>query len=58
VLVGDTQVFYGASERSGLKIVSNPQLIVDLLTEGGVCMEAAEMLMEKEAKKFVALPGL
>ena len=58
VLIGDTQVFYGASERSGLNIVSIPQLIVDLLTEGGVCVEAAEMLMGKEAKKIVSLPRL
>ena len=58
LLIGDTQVFYGASERRGLNIVSAPQLIVDLLSEGGVCVEAAEMLMEKEAKKIVALPGL
>ena len=55
---GDTQVFYGASERSGLNIVSIPQLIVDLLTEGGVCVEAAEMLMEKEGKKLVSPSGL
>lgn len=58
VLVGDSQVFYGASEVGDLNIVSIPQLIVDLLTEGGVCVEAAEMLMEKEAKKIVPLPGL
>ena len=58
VLIGDTRVFYGASERGGLNIVSIPQLIVDLLTEGGVCVEAAEMLMGKEAKKLVSLPGL
>lgn len=58
LLIGDLQVFYNVSERGGLKIVSTPQLIVDLLAEGGVCVEAAEMLMEKEAKKIGALPGL
>jgi len=57
VLIGDEQVFYRSSERDGLKIVSIPQLIVDLLSEGGVCVEAAEMLMEKELKN-VFLPRL
>ena len=57
VLIGDEQVFYHSSERGGLNIVSIPQLIVDLLSEGGVCVEAAEMLMEKESKN-VSLPRL
>ena len=35
-----------------------PQLIVDLLAEGGVCAEAAEMLVEKESKRHsFNLPG-
>ncbi len=60
VLIGDEQVLYNSSQRGGLKIVSVPQLIVDLLSEGGVCVEAAEMLIEKESKKIknVALPRL
>jgi len=57
VLIGDEQVFYRSSERDGLNIVSIPQLIVDLLSESGVCVEAAEMLMEKESKN-VSLPRL
>lgn len=57
VLIGDEQVFYRSFDRGGLKIVSMPQLIVDLLSEGGVCVEAAEMLMEKESKN-VSLPRL
>jgi hypothetical protein len=57
VLIGDEQVFYRSFDRGGLKIVSMPQLIVDLLSEGGVCVEAAEMLMDKESKN-VSLPGL
>jgi hypothetical protein len=57
VLSGDEQVFYRSFERAGLEIVSIPQLIVDLLSEGGVCVEAAEMLMEKEWRK-AALPRL
>lgn len=50
VLIGDTHVFYNLSEKEGLKTVSIPQLIVDLLGEGGPCAEAAEMLIEKEEK--------
>lgn len=48
VLIGDAHVFYNSSEYNGLKTVSIPQLAVDLLIEGGPCIEAAEMLMEKE----------
>lgn len=51
VLITDEQVFYNASERGGFRVVSIPQLIVDLLAEGGVCVEAAEMLVEKESKR-------
>ncbi len=47
-LIGDTHVFYNLSEKDGLKTVSIPQLVVDLLQEGGPCAEAAEMLIEKE----------
>lgn len=48
VLIGDTHVFYNLSEKEGLKTVSIPQLVVDLLVEGGPCAEAAEMLIKKE----------
>lgn len=47
LLLADCHVFYGSFEQHGLKIVSLPQLIVDLLDEGGVCVEAAEKLIEK-----------
>lgn len=53
ILIGDEHVFYNASEKSGLKIVSVPQLVADLLEEGGVCVEAAEKLMEKENKSVL-----
>jgi len=49
LLISDDHVFYGSFEQQGLKIVSLPQLIVDLLDEGGVCVEAAEKLLEKVA---------
>jgi len=47
LLIADHHVFYGASERQGLNVVSLPQLIIDLLEEGGVCTEAAEKLLKK-----------
>lgn len=53
MLIGDSHVFYNVSEREGLKTVSIPQLIVDLLHEGGPCAEAAEMLIEKEEEKQI-----
>jgi len=47
LLLADCHVLYGSFEEHGLKIVSLPQLIVDLFDEGGVCVEAAEKLVEK-----------
>jgi hypothetical protein len=44
--VTDNHVFYGAKTVNGLETVSIPQLIVDLLDEGGPCVEAAERLIE------------
>lgn len=53
LLIADDHVFYGSFEQSGLKIVSLPQLIVDLFDEGGVCVTAAEKLLEKVEKDTV-----
>jgi hypothetical protein len=47
LLIADEHVFYGAFKRQNLTVVSIPQLIVDLLEEGGVCTEAAEKLISK-----------
>ncbi|MFQ6052041.1 MAG: hypothetical protein ACE5K4_10145 [Candidatus Hydrothermarchaeota archaeon] len=47
ILIYDEHVFYKNFEKNGLKVVSLPQLILDLLEEGGVCVEAGEMLLEK-----------
>jgi len=47
LLIDDDHVFYGSFNKKGLKIVSLPQLIVDLYNEGGVCAEAADKLLEK-----------
>lgn len=53
ILMADKHVFYNSIEKNGLVLVSIPQLIVDLLEEGASAAEAAEMLIEKEAKKIV-----
>lgn len=44
--VTDRHVFYHATTVNGLRAVCVPQLIVDLLDEGGPCVEAAERLIE------------
>jgi len=53
LLITDNHVFYHSIEQKKLKIVSLPQLIVDLLEEGGVCTEAAQKLLEKVATSIV-----
>ncbi|MBU4220562.1 MAG: hypothetical protein KKA10_02890 [Euryarchaeota archaeon] len=50
LLLAQEHVFYKSFKRDGLKIVSTPQLIIDLMIEGGVCVEAAELLIEKVMK--------
>jgi DNA-binding Lrp family transcriptional regulator len=42
----DNHVFYNTGEVDGFTTVSIPQLIVDLLDEGGPCEEAAETLIQ------------
>lgn len=46
VRVTDGHVFYKTARRNSHTVVSTPQLIVDLLEEGGPCEEAAEKLIE------------
>ena len=60
VLMTDEHVFYKSFVLKGLNIVSVPQLIIDLFTEGGVCTEAGSMLIDKELRrsKSASLPGL
>jgi hypothetical protein len=53
VLITDEHVFYNSSVIDGMTVVSMPQLIVDLMAEGAVGGEAADMLLEKEMKDFV-----
>jgi hypothetical protein len=44
--VADDHVFYKPETVNELQTGSIPQLIVDLLDEGGPCVEAAERLIE------------
>jgi len=48
LLVEDEHIFYSNIKKKGIRIVSIPQLILDLLREEGVAIEAAHMLMKKE----------
>ena len=47
LLLADKHVFYGASNHEGLTVVFLPQLLVDLIAEGGPCVEAAQLLLQK-----------
>lgn len=53
MLTSDEHVFYNTSKKQGLTVVSLPQLILDLLEEGSVCEEAANMLIEKVEKNVL-----
>jgi len=46
IRVLDDHVFYNQQRVDGFSSVSVPQLILDLLTEGGPCEEAAEKLID------------
>lgn len=46
IKVLDDQVFYNERKIDGYNTVSTPQLILDLLDEGGPCKEAAEKLID------------
>jgi hypothetical protein len=46
IRVLDDHVFYNHQEVDGFPTVSIPQLILDLLAEGGPCEEAAEKLID------------
>lgn len=46
VITYDNSVMYKKRKINGFYIVSIPQLIIDLLSEGGVCKEAGEILLE------------
>lgn len=48
LLLEDEHVFYSNLKKKGLRIVSIPQLILDLLREEGVTIEAAQMMIKRE----------
>jgi len=48
LLLEDEHVFYSNLKKKGIRIVSIPQLILDLLREEGVAIEAAHLLMKRE----------
>lgn len=47
LLVEDEHVFYNSFQVSGYSLVSEPQLVLDLMIEGGPCKEAADLLLKK-----------
>lgn len=53
LLIYDPHVFYRKQKIKGLNVASIPQVLVDLIREGGVCLEAYEMLV----KKYVRTKG-
>lgn len=50
IIVAEEHTTYGTRKINGLFVVSLPQLIIDLSTEGGPAAEAAEMLLSKLKK--------
>lgn len=47
IILADEHVMYGATKIDGITVVSEPQLVIDLMREGGPCQEAAEMLTKR-----------
>jgi len=50
ILIGDDHVFYKSFKVDDFTLVSIPQIILDLYNEGGVGIEAGDMLLEKVEK--------
>ena len=46
-MIYDEHVFYKKKKINSLWVASIPQIMVDLLKEGGVCLEAYEMMVKK-----------
>ena len=53
ILFGDDHVFYKSFEVDGFRLVSVPQIILDLYSEGNVGIEAADMLLEKVGRDAI-----
>ncbi len=56
ILTGDDHVFYKSFQVDGLTLVSMPQITLDLYREGGACVEAGDMLLEKMEKDALRKP--
>ncbi len=52
LLVGDDHAMYGRSRIRGLWVASIPQVLLDLKLEGGVAIEAYEMMVEKHVQRL------
>ena len=50
ILISDDHVFYKSFAVDDLTLVSIPQIVLDLYSEGGVCIEAGDLLLEKMEK--------
>ena len=53
LLFGDDHIFYKSFSIDGVTVVSLPQIVADLYDTGGVCIEAADMLVGKVKKDVV-----
>jgi hypothetical protein len=56
LIFANQYVFYGAESIQGFRVVSRPQLILDLRAEGGPAVEAADMLLSKVAHNVLRAP--
>jgi len=54
LLFGDSHVFYRSFKHHDFTVVSLPQLLMDLIIEGGPCVEAAQLLLEKVNKHAIS----
>jgi len=45
VILADEHIFHYKQKKARLFTVSTPQLIIDLFSEGGVCTEAEEIMI-------------
>lgn len=51
LMVADEHVFYKKQKVKGTWLASLPQVLLDLRREGGVCLEAYEMMVKKHVRK-------
>lgn len=54
ILIGDEQAFYNSYAVDDLIVVSPPQLILDLLNEGGAAVEAANYMLERFSNNAIS----